>query len=191
MIETPPTKVCSKCSVEKPLSDYYSRSSNGRKYPESRCKKCSIARTMERLKDPEYKARHVEYTKTAKDRFHAREKLDRKSGDADRIAPHMHKDIKNSDRKKGREFDLTVDFIAESLKKPCSYCGEENVKMSLDRIDNSLGHLRENVLPSCLTCNITRNDMPFDAWLVVATGMKSAREQGLLKGWSRSGRRSK
>lgn len=55
--------------------------------------------------------------------------------------------------------------------------------MTLDRIDNSLGHLQSNVLPSCERCNMVRRDMPFPAWLVVSKGMKEAYESGLFEGW--------
>jgi hypothetical protein len=41
---------------------------------------------------------------------------------------------------------------------PCTYCGETIQPRGLDRIDNSKGHLRDNVLPCCATCNVTRSN---------------------------------
>jgi len=60
--------------------------------------------------------------------------------------------------------------------------------MTLDRKDNDVGHVKDNVVPACVRCNYTRGDMPFDAWLVVAAGMRQAREKGLFGDW-RPGRK--
>lgn len=66
--------------------------------------------------------------------------------------------LKNWDkRKKLKTFcDLTGDeFLA--LAKECVYCGD-NKNVGLDRIDNTMGHDKKNVLPCCLDCNKTRGD---------------------------------
>lgn len=64
------------------------------------------------------------------------------------------------DSKKGLEFDLTVEWFIENIKdKSCIYCERSNIRMGCDRIDNSKGHLKSNVVPCCKECNITRSDM--------------------------------
>jgi hypothetical protein len=38
----------------------------------------------------------------------------------------------------------------------------------LDRVDNTLGYMLENVVPCCKTCNIAKGTMPYDdfmAWI--------------------------
>jgi len=56
--------------------------------------------------------------------------------------------------------------------------------MTLDRIDNDKGHTQDNVVPACIRCNYARRSMPYEAWLVVAKGMREAREQGLFGDWT-------
>jgi hypothetical protein len=93
-------------------------------------------------------------------------------------------DTRRDDRKKGRENDLTKEFIAAEIAKGCSYCGESKIRMTLDRIDNSKGHTQNNVVPACIRCNYTRRAMPHQAWLVVAKGMREAREANLFGDWT-------
>ena len=40
--------------------------------------------------------------------------------------------------------------------KPCVYCGAVD-KVGCDRIDNSKGHTKDNVVPCCKRCNLIRN----------------------------------
>jgi len=94
------------------------------------------------------------------------------------------KDTRAADLKRNRQNDLTKDFIAEQIAKGCSYCGEKDLRMTLDRIDNTLGHLQTNVVPACIRCNYVRKNMPYKAWLVVAQAMKQAREHGLFGNWT-------
>jgi hypothetical protein len=103
---------------------------------------------------------------------------------------YILKDSKDSDRRYGRENDLDLDFVRFLISKGCEYCGvsPEETKMSLDRVDNAKGHLRDNVVPSCTNCNLTRGNMPYEAWIIVAPALRQARERGLLKGWVRKRR---
>ncbi len=69
------------------------------------------------------------------------------------------------------------------ISDPCSYCGSTELRMTLDRIDNDLGHLKSNVIACCTNCNYFRRDMPYLAWLKLAPGMREARELGLFGTW--------
>jgi len=52
--------------------------------------------------------------------------------------------------------DLTYDWFYENIHtQPCVYCGEEN-NNGADRIDNNKGHTKDNIVPACALCNITR-----------------------------------
>ena len=63
-----------------------------------------------------------------------------------------------TDKNKGLICDLTEKWIKDNIiSKNCIYCGDiENI--GCDRIDNSKGHTKDNVVPSCWTCNSTRGD---------------------------------
>ena len=53
--------------------------------------------------------------------------------------------------------DLTYDWFYENIhNKPCTYCGDNNTPIGVDRINNNKGHTKDNVVPSCHLCNITR-----------------------------------
>ena len=82
---------------------------------------------------------------------------------------------KSQDIKKGlyeEEKLVDVPYVLKTLENAeniCYYCKEpvkvlyENVReplqWSLDRIDNSIGHNRENVVIACLHCNVGRKTM--------------------------------
>ena len=71
-------------------------------------------------------------------------------------------------------FEDTLQKLIES-NLLCYYCNKEilvlyeivreNYQWTLDRIDNSLGHNKNNVLISCLQCNLKRRKQGKDAFL--------------------------
>jgi hypothetical protein len=93
-------------------------------------------------------------------------------------------DCRSSDKKKGRENDLDVDFVHAAISEGCSYCGDTDSRMTLDRIDNDFGHTKNNVVSACLRCNLTRGSMPFAAWAIIAPKMREARLAGLFGDWT-------
>lgn len=96
-------------------------------------------------------------------------------------------DTRKSDKRRNQLNDLTVEWIAEQFADgQCSYCGETELLLTLDRIDNTHGHSMANVCVACERCNMFRRDMPFGAWLVVAEGMRKVRELNLFEGWTGS-----
>jgi hypothetical protein len=109
-----------------------------------------------------------------------------KNGDISTIAKYVCYNSKNADKRANRTYDLTVSQVINIIAKPCIYCGEDNLPRALDRIDNSKGHTFDNVNSCCSRCNYTRANMPYLAWLIVAKGMRKARELGLFGSWSDS-----
>lgn len=96
----------------------------------------------------------------------------------------IYMDCKNKDRKSGFVgFDLDKEFIEGLISQGCIYCGETKLRMTLDRIDNSIGHLKCNVLPCCFRCNYIRGSMPFEAWQIIVPAVRQARESGLFGDW--------
>jgi hypothetical protein len=120
------------------------------------------------------------------DKRHATEKQERKDGLY--REKFIVRDSKLRDQKAGQSNDLTEDIVLNMISSGCQYCGTKIMaRMSLDRIDNSVGHIQSNVLPACIECNLTRGSMPYQAWLVVAKSMREAREIGLFDNWLRRG----
>lgn len=94
------------------------------------------------------------------------------------------KDSRKSDKQSGRQNDLTIEFVDMMIENGCAYCGDDSIKMTLDRIDNSIGHIMMNVNPCCARCNYFRRDMPYTAWLELAPIIKGIRERGMLGDWA-------
>ncbi len=93
-------------------------------------------------------------------------------------------DSRKEDKKKSRDNDLTLEFVTNSISNGCCYCGEKQIKICLDRIDNSKGHTQNNVVPACIRCNSIRGSMPYEAWLYIAPSVREAREKGLFDCWN-------
>ena len=54
--------------------------------------------------------------------------------------------------------DMTTAEILALIVQPCVHCGTTDLPRGLDRIDNSLPHIKSNVAPSCAPCNFARGD---------------------------------
>ena len=170
---TLPTKLCNTCQTMKPVAEMVKMKKNGKTYIRGRCKACDSKRASA-------------YHQQDDGRWNESIKQQRKAHRAAGTQPEkfIFWDSRGSDRKRGVENDLTQEFIREALKNGCSYCGETEIRMTLDRVDNDLGHTQANVVAACIRCNYTRKNMPHAAWLVVAESMRAAREAGLFNGWT-------
>lgn len=77
----------------------------------------------------------------------------------------------NSDKKKDREFDISEDFIKNIINNQnnkCNYCNKKlsnNMeiltpnRISIDRINSKIGHIKSNVAISCYFCNMIKNNL--------------------------------
>ena len=82
---------------------------------------------------------------------------------------------KLSDKKKGFNFDLTLEFMRDEVRKECVYCGCDE-RVGLDRVDNSLGHVIGNVVPCCYECNCARmNNFTHAEMFIIGTAIKEVR----------------
>jgi hypothetical protein len=79
---------------------------------------------------------------------------------ADRLA-NAYKKI---DIRKGHKNNITGDYILKHIfTQPCKKCGETDWhKLGCDRIDNTKGHLIDNVVCACRLCNLERNTRLFE-----------------------------
>jgi hypothetical protein len=116
-----------------------------------------------------------------KNKDNARKRAERKN--PNKRAKFILEDSRRGDKKKNRDNDLSLDFIKESISKGCSYCGEKIINICLDRINNSKGHTKDNVVASCVRCNYIRNSMPYEAWLHIVPLVKDAYISGLFNNW--------
>lgn len=167
-------KVCNGCGKEKPESDFAKRWVGGKQYLRTRCRKCESKRRSTRTYGSDAQAR-------ASRRYNQKLR-DMRSRNED-VPRWILQDSRRSDRKRGTENDLTKEFIAALIADGCRYCGETDLRMTLDRVDNERGHTKDNVVPACIRCNYVRGNMPHKAWVEVSKGMTAAREKGLFGEW--------
>lgn len=84
---------------------------------------------------------------------------------------------KRADSLKGMETSPR-DKLFGIMNMACLYCGSK-YRIGLDRIDNTKGHTRENCRPACGNCNLVLIDMPFEMKMLLAPGLRKAREMGI------------
>lgn len=89
------------------------------------------------------------------------------------IASYKHKDNKNN----VPPCDMDIDWFIENIStKPCVYCGDTN-RVGCDRIDNSKGHTKDNVVPCCFECNCARNNnFSYEEMLIIGKTIKKVKE---------------
>ena len=162
--------VCNKCKLPRTLSEFDKRSDRC-DYLRKTCNICRGSRRRERNRDS-YISNRITTLALNKDR--------RKANPSRFIL----EDSRRSDKKKGFANDLTKIFIDQLIIGGCRYCGETKLRMTLDRIDNSVGHLQSNVVPACIRCNLARGAMPYLAWLHLVPYVREANERGLFGTWN-------
>ena len=167
-------KVCTLCGEQRPLRHFALVKRPSGNFRRHSCNRCWGERRYIGPKGDERRAR---------DKASSSERRRRRRRNPARRANIVLEDSKRSDRRHGRDNDLELEFVARTLDAACVYCSATDLKMTLDRIDNSIGHLQGNCVAACIRCNYVRRDMPYETWLVVAVGMKQAREAGLFGTW--------
>ena len=168
-------RVCKGCGHPKKLEDFPSVRRREKVYHLHKCKACDAKRGAR------YRTTSDNYQKHMKE-WAAKRRVQRASGE--NTASFIMWDSRRIDKRKGRKNDLTKEFIESLISQPCSYCGETNLRMTLDRIDNQLGHLQTNVIPACIRCNYARGDIPYEAWKGLIPGLRKARRIGAFGVWT-------
>jgi hypothetical protein len=163
-------RICRECNSEKKITSFKVFRKNQRRLM---CNTCY--RKQDLKNNPERVAKENKKIKQ-------KEKEQRHLGI--NIEKWILEDSRKSDKKKNMENDLSKEFIEDQIANGCYYCGEMNLRMTLDRIDNTKGHLQANVKPACIRCNYARGAMPYEAWLLIIDGMRKARELGLFGNWN-------
>jgi hypothetical protein len=149
-------KTCSKCYLTKLEEDFYKSSRT------SVCKVCHLKITRE------YKRQ-----KRLNPDFVKNEGLKQKERRVRLWQNTLLHDCKN----RNYDVDIDVDYINFLFKKQKGKCFWFGVTLipsstkkhpqqpSLDRLDNNLGYIKNNVVLSCYSANIGRNETDKDIWI--------------------------
>lgn len=174
-------KTCTVCNVEKDTSEFNPYYGESRKVGLTRnvCKKCKNKKQIASIKNnPERLKKYKEYHK----------KYHKENNHIGKV-----KSYRTSDRKNKRE-SITLEEFKEMLAKTpkCFYCGHSDPPdLGLDRLDNTLGHLKENVVICCEKCNHILTDLPLPAKLCLKEGLRKIEKDNLLLNWTIKTKRKK
>jgi hypothetical protein len=163
-------KICSKCKSSKDEEGFYKKADGSCR---SQCKFCENSYKPERKA---WLSANYKESKSKKEKMRRRDPL--------YTCQYILTDSRKSDRKKGFDNDLTLEFIIEITKNGCSYCGETKLRMTLDRIDNTKGHIQSNVNGACIRCNYARGSMPYEAWMCLVPAIRVACEKKFFGDWT-------
>jgi hypothetical protein len=169
-------KKCGNCKRTPDEVPFGTRIVQGKRYLRHLCKPCHNADRHYREGPEAGKIRQVAYAKRCS--------LQRRA--LVNVEKWIYRDARATDRKRGllAKFDLTIEFIRALIAGGCEYCGEIALRMTLDRIENDLGHTKDNVKPACIRCNYIRRNIPYEAWLLLVPGVRNAVEQKKFGDWT-------
>ncbi len=172
-----------KCLEELPNKVY---AYEGRRQPVRRCRvKCLICGDEQNISW---------VTARRKGCFKCRMKLNRKSSE-DLTASYCYNAWKSNAATRGYVWNLSHAEVKDIASSPCHYCGvlggnrTKRDKRILsyngpDRVDNSVGYVRGNVVACCGTCNIAKGQMTveeFATWIFrVATHLDPKNKPGTI-----------
>lgn len=74
-------------------------------------------------------------------------------------------------QERGMAFDLDIEFLKQVHEtKNCFYCSVELIpsgahknSLNLDRVDNTIGYTKQNVVASCKSCNTRKGSLEMDS----------------------------
>lgn len=79
-------------------------------------------------------------------------------------ANYKYNYYKATAKKKNLEFFISkeeFDFLTSSV---CFYCNSSS-DIGVDRLDSTLGYIKNNVVPCCTMCNYMKNDYNYDEFI--------------------------
>ena len=88
----------------------------------------------------------------------------------------IYRNYKQAAKKRGYEFLLTKEEFVNLISGACHYCGTVGSLASamvahkdfrhngVDRVDNSVGYLKENTVSCCAACNRSKGVLGLEAW---------------------------
>ncbi len=149
-------KKCNKCNLVKDITEFYRPKRSGV------CKKCHLEITREykrnKRKDEDYKKILSEKQKERRVRL-------------------WQNSLIHDCKQRKYEVDIDVDYINYLFEKQNGKCYWFNVELkpseknkhpqqpSLDRLDNKKGYIKGNVVLSCYSANIGRNETDENTWI--------------------------
>jgi len=196
-------RVCSKCGISKPSSEFYTETRNGKTHARRECKECTKKKVAEYQKThrskinehrkapgSRYKSWRKTYSETHKARRAEVERVWRQT------SPGVYCMLKASAMKRKVPFEIDKEAFFEWYQnepKKCRYCGmspEEirnfrghiALRLTVDRMDSNVGYSLDNMVLACPVCNTVKNNvLTYNQMLEVGKMIKENRKNGLIK----------
>lgn len=88
----------------------------------------------------------------------------------DRFIEQKYNQYKKSAEKRGYVFNLSKKQFTNLILHRCYYCGCEGYSLlgdgskynGIDRVDNTIGYIKENVVSCCKLCNLSKRALSKD-----------------------------
>ena len=61
--------------------------------------------------------------------------------------------LKANAKSRDKLLEISFEQFCELVSHPCTYCGESEKRIGVDRVDNAGGYTIENCVPCCERCN--------------------------------------
>ena len=135
-------KTCSKCKIEKELSEFY-KDSRRKDQHTIYCNECY--KKIDNLKYKNTSTQRKEYQKNYR-------------------KDNKFSSYKSNAKQRGYPFELSLEQFDNIIKQPCHYCGKEGLN-GIDRKDNTQGYILDNCLPCCSRCNKVKSNYPYDDFI--------------------------
>jgi hypothetical protein len=145
-------KKCTKCNIEKSLSDFYIRKDSRYKSDkESHCIAC---------------------IKLKKKNWYQKRKHD---------ADVRYKNLKSIAKQRNLCFTLSLNEYSVLIKQTCHYCNsslEKHIGSGIDRKNNSIGYTLDNSVPCCTDCNLGKGEhYSYEEWKVMVNALLEYRKE--------------
>jgi hypothetical protein len=156
-------KICNKCNSSKDeIKDFHPRLNY--------CKSCRAEqKRINRINNIEaIKAKDKEYRK----KEHVKERIKKYHYVYDNTPVRTFKKYLSNAQRRNIEFSLTLEDFEFYWQNPCYYCNSPIKSIGLDRVDNSIGYIKTNIVPCCWICNNAKSNADNDRLIKIADGIK-------------------
>lgn len=142
-----------------------------RQRPEA--KRANLERVRRAMRTPEYRAKHVAYTRkhrqSKRGRRWTREYLARyNSRPSVRMAARMRAHTRRLGKAGGDLTSASWRRIVRAWNSMCAYCSRRSAKLTIDHVVPLVSgglHSASNVVPACHSCNCRKNRLGLAEWL--------------------------